>query len=229
MKYCIIHVNDRAKENMDYNRSILKDFSYIDDIEFFNGNEGNAFDVLNHAKIPLNVWSPYDGRNTDPLPGEYGIWVSTINLWQYIIKNKIDKMLVLEDDVLLKENFLNNFYKYVKDLPEDFDFLSLYYFQEQNEKSNETEIGSKLIQKSNKQYSAAQAMLYSYSGAKKLLKLVHRKGIEYTNDCFIYRQALEGLVNGYSIKGPQNLFLTHTYKDVKSLIDPNNFRSTDTL
>lgn len=229
MKYTIIHVNDRAKKNMDHNKLILKDFDYIDDIEFFNGNKGNGKDVLNHIGIPLNVWSPYDGRTTDPLPGEYGIWVSTINLWQYIIKNKIDKMLVLEDDILLKKFFLDNFYKYIKDLPEDFDFLSLYYFKEQNKKSNETEIGSELIQKSNKQYSAAQAMLYSYSGAKKLFNLVHRKGIEYTTDCFIYRQALEGLINGYSIKGPYNLFLTHTFKDIKSIIDPNNFRNTDIL
>lgn len=229
MKYTIIHVNDRAKDNMEHNKLILKDFDYIDNIEFFNGNEGSAWDVLNHALIPLNVWSPYDGRTTNPLPGELGIWISTINLWQYIIENKIDKMLVLEDDILLKENFLDNFYKYVKDLPEDFDFLSLYYFQEQNEESNETEIGSKLIKKSHKQYSAGQATVYSYAGAKKLFNLIHRKGIEYTTDCFIFRQSLDELVQGYSIKGPNDTFLTHTHKKIKSLIDPNNYRNTDIL
>ena len=229
MKYCIMHVNDRAKKNMDYNKSILKDFEYVNDIDFFDGNKGSGWDILNHKGIPLNVWSPYDGRTTEPLLGEFGIWVSTINLWEYIVKNKIQNMLVLEDDIILKTDFVDNFYKYVKDLPEDFDFLSLYYFLDQNIPSEDVDIGSEYIQKSINQYSAAQAMLYSYSGAKKLLKLFCRKGMEYTNDCFVYRQSLEGLVNGYSIKGPYDLFLTHTYKDIKSLIDPNNFRNTDIL
>lgn len=229
MKYTIMHVNDRAKDNMLHNRDILKDFEYVSDIEFFNGNEGNGWDILNHWRIPLDVWSPYDGRSTEPLPGEYGIWVSTINLWKYIVDNKINKLLVLEDDILLKNDFVDNLNKYCKELPEDFDFLSLYYFSEQNEPTEETEIGSEFIQKSTYQYSAAQAMIYSYAGAKKLLKLIHRKGTEYTNDCFIYRQSLEGLVNGYSIKGPNDIFLTHTYKEVKSLIDPDGFRNTPDL
>jgi hypothetical protein len=31
-----MHVNDRAKDNMERNKLILKDFDYVDDIEFFN-------------------------------------------------------------------------------------------------------------------------------------------------------------------------------------------------
>lgn len=229
MKYSIVHVNNRADLNMSYNKSILKNFDYIDDIEFFNGNEGNGWDVLNHMGIPLDRWSPYDGRTTPPLPGEYGIWLSTINVWKYIVDNKINEFLMLEDDILLNDDFVETLYKYKKELPENYDFFSLYYFSEQNEESEETDIGSLFIQKSHKQYSAGQATIYSYAGAKKLLKLVHRKGIEYTTDCFIFRQSLEGLVDGYSIKGKNDTFLTHTYKKVKSLIDPENLRNTENL
>lgn len=229
MKYTIIHVNNRAIDNIVYNKNILKDFEYVNDIDFFNGNKGNGWDILNHEGIPLNVWSPYDGRTSAPLPGEYGIWVSTIRLWKYIVDNKIERLLVLEDDILLKENFVESLNLCIKDLPEDFDFLSLYYFSEQNYPTEETDIGSNFIQKSNYQYSAAQAILYSCAGAKKLLKLFYRKGMEYTTDCFIYRQSLEGLVNGYSIKGKNDEFLAHTYKKIKSLIDPNNIRNTEDL
>lgn len=229
MKYIIMHVNDRAKDNMDRNKNILKGFEYLDDVEFFNGNIGSGYDVLNDRGIKLDVWNPYDGRSTPPLPGEYGIMVSTMNLWQYISDNKIEKVLVLEDDIVIQDDFVEKLNLCLKDLPEDFDILSLYYFSEQNQVDENTEIGSEYIHKANNQYSAAQAILYSYSGAKKLLKLFKRKGYEYTNDCFIYRQAHEGYLNAYSIKKEQDFFLKHDYKKIKSLIDPEDYRNTSDL
>lgn len=229
MKYAIIHVNDRSKDNMEYNKSILNPSNYVSDIEYFNGNVGNGWDVLNHWGIKLDVWKPYDGRQTPPLPGEYGIWVSTINVWTYIVENKIDKLLVLEDDIKINSDFMEKINLYTKDLPEDFDFLSLYYFDGHNWEEKDSDIGSEYIQKSNTQYSGAQAIIYSRLGAKKLLKLVKLKGIEYTPDCFIFRQSLEGIVNGYSIKGKNTSLLSHDYKNIKSLIDPENLRDTDML
>lgn len=229
MKYAIISVNDRAIKNINHNKNILKEYSYVEDIEYFNGNIGNGWDVLNHYGIDLNVWKPYDGRQDPPLPGEYGIWVSTINVWQYVVDNNIDRLLVLEDDIQLQDDFCEKFDLCIKDLPDSFDFFSLYYFLEHNSIEENLSIGSEHIQKANSQYSGAQGMLYSYHGAKKLLKLIKRKGMEYTPDCFIFRQCLEGLVDGYSIRKPNNYFLTHSYQEIKSLIDPNNLRKTDNL
>lgn len=229
MKYAIIHVNDRAIENININKKILNDFDYIDNIEYFNGNKGNAKDVLNHKRIKIESWSPYDGRQTLPLPGELGIWVSTINVWEYVVSNKIDQILILEDDIVLQKDFVKKFNKATKDLPNDFDFLSLYYFKEQNWNDDNTEISSKHIRKSYNQYSAGQATLYSYHGCKKLLKLLKIKGLEYTTDCFIFKQSQNGSVNGFSIKAKNDYFLKHDYKKVKSLIDPENFRNTDDL
>ncbi len=226
MKYTIMHVNNRAKENMDYNKNILKNFEYVNDIIFYNGNEGNGYDVLNHMGVDCGSWNPYDGRSLPPLPGELGVWVSTINIWKYIIANKIDKFLILEDDITLKEDFLDRLDDCLNDLPENFDFLSLYYFKEQNFDTEDTEIGSKNIKKSNEQYSAAQATLYSLKGAKKLLKLIKRKGLEYTADCFIFKQSHIGFVEGYSIKGNNDRLLTHEYSSIKSLIDSDNLRDT---
>jgi GR25 family glycosyltransferase involved in LPS biosynthesis len=229
MKYAIIHVNDRAIDNINHNKNILKSNEYINGIEYFNGNIGNGWNVLNHWGIKLDVWNPYDGRQDPPLSGEYGIWISTINVWKYMVENKVDRMLVFEDDILLQEDFEEKLYLCLADLPEDFDLLSLYYFEGHNNNDESVEIGSEYIQKSHKQYSGAQAILYSYHGAKKLLRLIQRKGMEYTPDCFIFRQSLEGLINGYSIKKENDFMLKHTYKEVKSLIDPDNIRNTDTL
>jgi GR25 family glycosyltransferase involved in LPS biosynthesis len=177
--------------------------------------------------IKLNVWSPYDGRSSAPLPGEYGVWVSTIRTWQFIVKNKIDSMLVLEDDILLEDNFVSNLNECVDQLPEYYDFLSLYYFYEQNSVDKNTDCGAKNIHRSLNQYSAGQATLYSYYGAKKLLKLVGRLGIEYTSDCFIFNKSQQGLVNGYSIKPNDLNFLKHDYKNIKSLIDTENIRNVE--
>lgn len=224
-----MHVDDRAKDFMEYNKDILKDFECVEDVLFFNGNKGSAWDILNHKGIKQDVWNPYDGRTTPPLPGELGVWVSTINMLEYIVDNKIDSILVLEDDIKLKPDFVDNLNMHLKELPENFDFLSLYYFNGQNQITELTDIGLKYIHLSYNQYSAMQATVYSYAGAKKLLKLIKRKGLEYTNDCFIFRQSLEKLVDGYSIKGPNDLFLFHKYKEIQSLIDPNNERGTEDL
>lgn len=229
MKYCIMHVNDRAKNNINYNKNILKNFQYIDDIQFINGNLVQASKILEDNGIDVYAWKPYDGRNSNALPGEYGVMASTVNLWKYIIDNKIDSLLVLEDDIILQDDFVEKLNKCLSDLPENFDLLSLYYFTNQNWVDENTEIGSEYIHKSNNQYSGAQAIVYSYIGAKKLLKLLKRKGYQYTNDCFIYKQGHEGLINAYSIKKENNYFLDHDYKNIKSLIDPDNFRNTDDL
>lgn len=225
IKYSIMHVNDRAKENMDRNKSILKNFEYVD-IEYFNGNTGNGWDILNDMKIPLNKWKPYDGRTFNPLPGEYGIWVSTIRFMQYMIDNNIDKLLVLEDDVYLFDDFVENFNKCINELPETFSLLSFYAFDEHNEVTEETDLGLEYIHRSWNQPSGMQATLYSLDGVKKILKVLKRKGIEYTNDCFIFEQSRLQVIEGYSIKKNGLVFLDHDYKNIKSLIDPDNLRMT---
>ena len=224
MKYTIIHINDRAKEQIDRNRDILKSFDYVNDIEFFDGNRHSAWNVINHKGIRTNVWSPYDGRQSPPLPGEYGIWLSTIHVLEYVVKHNLESLLVLEDDILLEMDAEKNILLALNDLPESWDFLSLYYFEGHNKYCSETDIGSGLIHKSTNQPSGAQAIVYSRSGAKKILQLIKRKGIEYTSDCFIFEQSRLGFINGYSIIPGVKKYLQHKYKNIKSLIDPDNVR-----
>lgn len=227
LKYTIIHVNDRAKEQMDSNKKILKSFDYVSNIEFFNGNSGNAWGVINHRGIRTDVWSPYDGRQSPAFPGEYGIWVSALNVFEYILKNDVDSLLVLEDDVLLNDNAKTLIQNCVSELPEGWDFLSLYYFQGHNQYSESSNIEKSFIHKSINQPAAAQGMIYSKAGASKILKLTKRKGIEYTIDCFIYRQAALGFLNGYSILPNIEPIIKHQYKNIKSLIDPDNNRNVE--
>lgn len=226
LSYTIMHVDDRAKDGMKKIHERLCEFEYIKDIEFFDGRIGKAWDVLNHRGIPLDVWAPYDGREHPPLPGELGVWVSTLNVFEYMRDKAVPMLLVLEDDVTICEDFVEMVKKCISELPENFDFLSLYSFENQNEFTSDSDIGSTYIHKSINQPAAAQAIIYSLSGAKKLLRAVFRKGIEYTNDCFIFRQSQLGVVNGYSIRPEKNTLLNHEYKSIVSTIDPENIRNT---
>lgn len=225
MKYTIMHVNDRAFGHMEHTKRLLSAYDYLSDIVFFDGNRDNGRAELINRGLRLNSWNPYDGRTSDPLPGEYGVWVSTLNLFEYIVKNNIDKILVLEDDITLKDNFAKTLESCLQEIPTGWDFLSLHHFQGQNYILESSDIGSKFIHKSVNQPAAAQAMVYSFSGARKLLSLMKRKGMEYTNDCFIYEQSRVGAVNGYSLNPNIGPVLQHEHAEVRSSIDPNGLRS----
>lgn len=227
ISYTIVHVDDRAEEYIDSNKSILKTLKYVNDIEFFNGNVENPWDVLHNRNIMTDVWNPYDGRSFPPLPGELGVWISTINIWDYIIENNLESLLVLEDDVSLAEDASKKINLFISELPDNWDFLSLHYFNGKNKLDKTTDIGSKYIHKSLNQYASGQAILYSQSGAQKLRNLVQQKGIEYTSDCFVFEQARVGNVNGYSLNPNTKNFVTHEHKNIKSLIDPDNTRKTE--
>ncbi len=224
MKYTIIHVNDRAKLQIDNNRKLLRDFEYVEAIDFINGNIIDAKRILSNKSIKTDVWNPYDGRLSPPLPGEYGIWASLINVWEYIVKNNVETMLVLEDDIELDKDCKKNILKCVKELPEQWDFLSLFYFEDQNMITEDSDLGLKLIHKSINQLSGGTGMIYSKSGVEKILKLVKRLGIQYTSDCFIFHQARQGFLNGYSLIPNSIKIIKHTFEKTGSVIDPENLR-----
>ena len=81
MEYTIIKINDRAIENINKTKALLKDFNYIDDIPFFDSNKSNAWDAISAMGIRNDVWSPYDGRTFPALAGELGIWLSNCLLY----------------------------------------------------------------------------------------------------------------------------------------------------
>jgi glycosyl transferase family 25 len=54
-----------------------------------------------------------------------GCGISHINIWKRIIKEGINKCLILEDDFILVDNFLNKFNNIVKKSPAEYDILFL--------------------------------------------------------------------------------------------------------
>jgi GR25 family glycosyltransferase involved in LPS biosynthesis len=219
-----MHVNDRAKDLIAQNKKVLKFFEYVDSIPFFNGTVDNPWDELKKRRIGTSSWRPHSGRISDPLPGELGIWISYLNIFEYIIKTNTQQFLVIEDDAELKDNASLEIYALTQELPKNWDFLSLHYADHQNRLTSESNIGSDKIHKSINQYSSTVAIIYSYSFAKKFLKLVNKKGIRDTIDDFLYLEARQGTLNGYSIIPSTNQIIFHQNKTIKSVIDPNRVR-----
>lgn len=224
MKYTIIQISDRAKKQTKINKKYLRELHYVNDIEFIDGNSKDAKLILDGHGIKTDVWDPYEGQKRDPLPGECGYWASMINILNYIVSKKIDMLLVLDDDAELNyssKNILNNT---VSELPAGWDFLSLLYNPDQNHTTSESLIDKKYIHKAINQASATVATVYSYDGAKKILELAQKIGMEYTFDCFIFKHCRLNSLNGYSILPGTDTFAKHDYDFAKSIIDPENKR-----
>jgi GR25 family glycosyltransferase involved in LPS biosynthesis len=225
MKYTIIYVNDRASSQISKNRKILQSFEYVNDIEFINGNIVDAKSIIENRKINVNSWSPYDGRQFPPLAGEYGYWASLLNVLDYAVKNNLSEIMVLDDDAILTDDASKKIEEYFEELPKDWDFLSLFYLDGQNQEDSLTSIGKKNIHKSTNQLSGGAGFIFSKTGAKKINKLLKRVGLQYTGDCFIFHQAILGALNGYSIKPSSKKILTHSFLENGSVIDPDNKRN----
>lgn len=58
-------------------------------------------------------------------PGMIGCWLSHKKIWENIVKNNEDNVLVLEDDAIPIDDFENIFVKKWKNIPKDFDIVYL--------------------------------------------------------------------------------------------------------
>ena len=96
-------------------------------------------------KIKINLWTAINGSNINiesyikdgyltknfkmHMPGSLGCILSHITLWKHCIKdNNCDVALVLEDDVILNNNFMNTLDKIsIDELPDDWEIIKLSY------------------------------------------------------------------------------------------------------
>lgn len=229
MDYTIIKINERAAHQVAKNRDLLDGSGFsFHEIDFIDGNntEIDPFLMLKEKGFNTESWKPFDNRKSKMLPGEAGVWLSNIAVYEYIVENKIKNFLLIEDDAILAKNFVENFKFFIEELPKDYDFLSLYYFKGHNKETAETDLGLKYIHKSTNQKSGFQCVLVSLLGAKKILRHLKRFGLIYTSDCTIFHFAENGMLNGYSKKRETPRMILHDTK-IKSTIGFNNDRKID--
>jgi len=221
--YVIVKINDRALVNCNKIEMTMKSSKQYK-LSFINEQEDNIKKFLLNHNIKINWDKKFFIR--DYLKGELGVTANFALVYQYMIDNNIDKMLVFEDDAVLKDNFLNNLYYCIKDLPDDFDYLvSSTTFP--NAKIMTTIdadilINSKYICKSHLQNSDLRVTLYSKNGVKKILNFLKQFGFVCPIDTFIFNLSRKNYLNGYTTFSQNSLI--RNVEISESLIDKNKFR-----
>lgn len=130
-----------------------------------------------------NVEFFYKHDQYTPNPGEFGCAMSHRAVWGDVVKHKYKRVIVLEDDITLEDNFLKNFSQVMKNLPDDFDvfFLGITFLPHQSDtyfkspdlwlkkfKNTSSSCYAKI--KPNTNVSGFYAYVINYDSAKKLLK-----------------------------------------------------------
>lgn len=221
--YTIISVNDRASDNTRRTKGIMPT-EFIESIEFVDGNNTDmqAYFDGNGIKITWNeaFW------NRKPLAGELGCVASHLNCLKYMVEHNIPNMLVLEDDAILVDDFLNILNNCYNDLPEDYDFLAnmeqLVVGEHFVKVTEPILIGSQFVGKSYLLNSVTKFMLYSNSGAKKIIDAYKAYGMYYPIDMFLFDMSRIHVLNGYSTFYGNSLI--EPKNEYGSMIDPADVR-----
>ena len=130
-------------------------------------NQFKKYGITNHTRIPA-----VDGSNIEKLIinkirnenkwnaklGEIGCYLSHCEALKKINEN--DKILILEDDIVISDNFIENFNNSVKELPEKWDILLIGFRFHQPSQNIDY---SKNLQKTKSRYFGAHAYLINKS------------------------------------------------------------------
>jgi GR25 family glycosyltransferase involved in LPS biosynthesis len=218
-EYVLIKINDQRQRTQKQIEQKLIDF---------NRHYVNCVDGKNTQNI-INFFNDNpEIKETRPMRyGYIGHWLTFINIFKYIVENNIDQLLVLEDDAILSETFIQDLEIYLSDLPEDYDFFMIYQslaaihncvfskkellgrfplrfrkVKQINTIHTDWDIGSKYIVRAYQSVGSV-GQIISYSGAKKMLELTIQNGLGSTRydsgslDEVLYVNSKKGILNGY--------------------------------
>lgn len=188
MKYAIFQINDRRQKFIDSMQVQLNEWDQVA-VECVNGSNWPELEAA-QIKYPYEVKWP--ARR-----GHLGIWYTVLNALEHA------PLVTFEDDAVLKDAFVYEFDYRSAQIPEDFDFFSLFIPRDSDHLYNDiynvsdTETGA--VCKTYQRYGGV-SMYYSKKGAAKIKALLERDGLTGQYDDTLYKYAKEGELNGYCSK-----------------------------
>jgi GR25 family glycosyltransferase involved in LPS biosynthesis len=146
-----------------------------------------------YKKINIRI-SPLGHFGTGWKPGELGIWASNWTAWKNFLKSNYDFIILMEDDIVLNNNFNEKLIEYISELPDDWDIFTAYIPDSGNsryeKRKNDLLIGKENICKVYQSWSCL-CYVVSKSGAKKLLKEVQRRVKSPLDHYLFYHKGLK--------------------------------------
>lgn len=162
---------------------IIENFN---DVKNFYGNNNIKIDPKGHKGAGWKF-------------GELGVWASNYAAWKNFAESDYKMLMLMEDDIVLNKDFNNKLMAYVQELPDDWDFFTVYIPSFGNIRYDSSrknlDIGSKNICKVYQSWSCLCYMV-SKKGAKKLLKEVTMPVSSPIDHWLFYHNNLKG----YAIK-----------------------------
>ncbi|AXG66195.1 glycosyltransferase [Streptomyces phage Annadreamy] len=125
--------------------------------------------------------------------GHMGIWYSVLTA----LENA--PIVTFEDDALLHDKFIREFDARVAELPEDFDFFSLFVPRDSDHMYASEKSAGWYITRTYQRYGGV-SMYYSKQGAEKIKALLERDDITGQYDDTLYEYSKTGELNGYCSK-----------------------------
>ena len=155
---------------------------------------------LNSPTMSSQVACPY-GFTKQFKPGEVGLWHSTIVALKNFLDSDFDALLILEDDIVLWNGFLEKSREYVQRLPENWDYFYQYIhpWQQDNNFNPACEIGDEYLCRSYQVWSNA-CFWVSRKGAEALLEAVARGPIDEAVDWYILKRGMSQEWAVYSLR-----------------------------
>ena len=154
--------NEKRKKYMEekIKNTCLTNYIYMDAI--YGKTELHKYDF----EVIPNYIDPY--KKTPIYVGTIGCTLSHYCVWNYIVENNIEKILILEDDCVFLENF-DNMLKYILNLDMHYDmfYLNRYKLNHLYDLGNEIEVNDNIVIP--KYCYNTSSYILTYNGAKKLL------------------------------------------------------------
>jgi len=147
-----------------------KDFHNFDTPTIMMRNTDDISSFYKDAQIKID---PKGWLGEGWKPGELGIWASNYTAWVNFAKSKHDHIILMEDDIQLAKDFSTKLYKYIDELPEDWDVFTVYIPETGNVRykkgAKDLQIGKENVCKVYQSWSCL-CYVVSKSGAKKMIE-----------------------------------------------------------
>ena len=154
----------------------------------------NSPTMSSETSFPFNLAKQFK-------PGEVGLWHSTIVALKNFLDSDFDALLILEDDIVLWNGFLEKSREYVERLPEHWDYFYQYVhpWQQDNNFNPACEIGDEYLCRSYQVWSNA-CFWVSKKGAQILLEAINKEPIDEAVDWYILKRGMTREWDVYSLR-----------------------------